>query len=76
MRSGKGRKARRVPLHPDAVRTLERYLLIRCPTGLPAVGSDAERAPLLVVCPGLAIFLTALSVTWIGQGLSQTGDKP
>jgi ABC-type dipeptide/oligopeptide/nickel transport system permease subunit len=35
-----------------------------------------ERAPLLVVCPGLAIFLTALSVTWIGQGLSQTGDKP
>jgi ABC-type dipeptide/oligopeptide/nickel transport system permease subunit len=35
-----------------------------------------ERAPLLVVCPGLAIFLTALSVTWIGQGLSQSGDKP
>jgi len=35
-----------------------------------------ERAPLLVVCPGLAIFLTALSVTWIGQGLSQTGSKP
>ncbi|KRE12686.1 ABC transporter permease [Bosea sp. Root483D1] len=34
-----------------------------------------ERAPLLVVCPGLAIFLTALSVTWIGQGLSQTGSK-
>ena len=28
-----------------------------------------ERAPWLVVCPGLAIFLTALSVTWIGQGL-------
>ncbi|MBI1774143.1 MAG: ABC transporter permease [Proteobacteria bacterium] len=28
-----------------------------------------ERAPLLVFMPGLAIFLTALSVTWIGQGL-------
>ena len=28
-----------------------------------------ERAPLLVICPGLAIFLTALSVTWIGHGL-------
>ena len=28
-----------------------------------------ERAPWLVVCPGLAIFLTALSVTWVGQGL-------
>ena len=29
----------------------------------------AERAPLLVIAPGIAIILTALSVTWIGQGL-------
>lgn len=29
----------------------------------------AERAPLLVLAPGLAIILTALSVTWIGQGM-------
>jgi peptide/nickel transport system permease protein len=28
-----------------------------------------ERAPLLVVAPGLALFLVALSVTWIGHGL-------
>lgn len=35
--------------------------------------SYAERAPLLVVAPGLAIFLTALSVTWIGQGLEMKG---
>ncbi|AMJ61710.1 ABC transporter permease [Bosea sp. PAMC 26642] len=35
-----------------------------------------ERAPLLVLCPGLAIFITALSVTWIGQGLSQRGGTP
>lgn len=28
-----------------------------------------ERAPMLMIAPGLAIFLTALSVTWIGQGL-------
>ncbi|AOO82253.1 ABC transporter permease [Bosea vaviloviae] len=28
-----------------------------------------ERVPMLVIAPGLAIFLTALSVTWIGQGL-------
>jgi peptide/nickel transport system permease protein len=35
----------------------------------------AERAPLLVVAPGLAIFLTALSVTWIGQGLEMMGRK-
>jgi ABC-type dipeptide/oligopeptide/nickel transport system permease subunit len=29
----------------------------------------AERAPLLVVAPGIAIILTALSVTWIGRGM-------
>jgi hypothetical protein len=28
-----------------------------------------ERAPLLGILPGLAIFITALSVTMIGQGL-------
>jgi ABC-type dipeptide/oligopeptide/nickel transport system permease subunit len=28
-----------------------------------------ERAPWLVFAPGFAIFITALSVTWIGQGL-------
>jgi peptide/nickel transport system permease protein len=28
-----------------------------------------DRAPWLVIAPGLAIFLSALSVTWIGQGL-------
>lgn len=33
----------------------------------------AERAPLLVILPGLALFLTALSVTWIGQGLELRG---
>jgi peptide/nickel transport system permease protein len=27
--------------------------------------------PLLVIAPGLVIFLTALSVTWIGQGLER-----
>ena len=34
-----------------------------------------ERAPWLVICPGLAIFLTALSVTWIGQGLDAQAAK-
>lgn len=28
-----------------------------------------ERAPLLMIVPGIAIFLAALSVTWIGHGL-------
>lgn len=29
----------------------------------------AERLPILVIAPGVAIFLSALSVTWIGHGL-------
>lgn len=28
-----------------------------------------ERAPMLMIAPGIAIFLTALSVTWIGHGI-------
>jgi integrase/recombinase XerC len=49
VRSGKGRKARRLPLHPDAQRLLQRYLHeVRCPVGLPPIGSELEREPLLV----------------------------
>jgi len=49
VRRGKGRKARRVPLHSDAVALLRRYLHdLRCPDGLPLIGSAAEREPLLV----------------------------
>src|SRR3989441_6105768 len=49
VRSGKAGKARRVPLHPDAQRLLRRYLeIVRCPEGLPAIGSDQERERLLV----------------------------
>jgi site-specific recombinase XerD len=53
VRSGKAGKARRVPLHPDAQRLLRRYLeSVRCPAGLPAIGSDQERELLLV---GIAV---------------------
>jgi site-specific recombinase XerD len=48
VRSGKAGKARRVPLHADAQRLLRRYLDIRCPEGLSAIGSDQERERLLV----------------------------
>ena len=49
VRSGKGRKARRIPLHADAVRLLERYLTqVRCPQHVPTLGSDDERSALLV----------------------------
>jgi integrase/recombinase XerC len=49
VRKGKGRKARRVPLHRDAITLLRHYLReLRCPDGMPAIGSDAEREPLLV----------------------------
>ena len=49
IRSGKGGKARRLPLHPDAQRILQRYLKkVRCPSGIPPISSDQEREPLLV----------------------------
>ncbi len=49
VRSGKGGKPRRLPLHLDASRILERYLQeVRCPTGMPSIGSDQEREALLV----------------------------
>lgn len=49
VRSGKGGKARRLPLHPDAQRSLLRYLdEVRCPAGMPAIGSDLEREAFLV----------------------------
>lgn len=48
IRSGKAGKARRIPLHADAQRLLRRYLDIRCPEGLPVIGSDQERELLLV----------------------------
>ena len=34
-----------------------------------------ERMPLLAIAPGVTIFLTALSVTMIGQGLEITVDR-
>jgi site-specific recombinase XerD len=49
IRSGKGGKARRLPLHSEAQRMLRRYLKeIRCPAGIPPIGSDQERESLLV----------------------------
>lgn len=49
VRRGKGRKARRIPLHRDALTLLQRYLHeLRCPQGLPVLGSDAERELLLM----------------------------
>jgi site-specific recombinase XerD len=48
IRHGKGGRMRRVILHPDAIQLLHRYLnKLRCPQGIPAIGSDAEREPLI-----------------------------
>lgn len=48
IRHGKAGKARRVPIHADAQRLLQRYLEeVRCPEGLSAIGSAAEREPFL-----------------------------
>jgi site-specific recombinase XerD len=48
VRSGKGRKARRVQLTQEVIRTLTTYLKVRCPAGLPPIGSEAEREALLM----------------------------
>lgn len=50
VRHGKAGKARRVPLHPEAQKMLQRYLnQVRCPSQpLPAVGSEQEREPLFI----------------------------
>jgi integrase/recombinase XerC len=49
VRHGKGGRMRRVMLNTEAIRVLRRYLTrLRCPQGQPAVGSNAEREPLLV----------------------------
>jgi integrase/recombinase XerC len=49
VRRGKGGRPRRVPLHRDAVPLLKAYLTrLRCPSGVPAIGSEAERAQLLL----------------------------
>jgi integrase/recombinase XerC len=48
VRTGKGRKARRIPIDGEPVRYLADYLAVRCPTGLPPLGSNAEREPFLM----------------------------
>jgi integrase/recombinase XerC len=48
IRSGKGGKGRRVPLTTEAVRRFRDYLKVRCAHGLPPIGSEAERQPLLM----------------------------
>lgn len=49
VRQGKGKKARRVPLHSDAHAWMVEYLEeVRCPDGMPAIGSPEEREPLLL----------------------------
>jgi site-specific recombinase XerD len=48
VRRGKGKKARRIPLHSEAQSTLNQYLkAVRCPDGIPEIGTEAERKPLL-----------------------------
>ncbi|KPV54937.1 hypothetical protein SE17_00740 [Kouleothrix aurantiaca] len=49
IRHGKGGRMRRVMLSAEAIHLLRRYLTrLRCPHGIPLIGSDAEREPLIV----------------------------
>lgn len=47
VRAGKGGTMRRVPIEGEGLRRLREYLALRCPGGVPRLGSDAEREPLL-----------------------------
>lgn len=61
VRSGKGGKARRLPLHPDARRLIERYLHeVRCPAGIPPIGSNQEREA----------FLLGMQITSVGSPMT------
>lgn len=82
VRSGKGGKARRVPLHADAGRLLQTYIdKVRCPTGWPGIGSTEEREPLLAgqeitapgqpIRPGVTPSLIRLRVRVLGRTASQ-----
>ena len=82
VRSGKGGKARRVPLHDDAVRLLRTYLdQVRCPSGLPGIGVEEEREPLLAgqditapgqpIRPGVTTSLLRLRLKTLGQAASE-----
>jgi len=56
VRHGKAGKARRVPIHADAQRLLQRYLeQVRCPAGPPPLGSGAEREPFLAGIDAAAV---------------------
>ncbi len=49
VRRGKGARTRRVMLNTEVVAVLRRYLkYLRCPQGMPLIGSDTEREALLV----------------------------
>lgn len=37
-----------MPIVGESVHRLEAYLAVRCPNGLPAIGSDAEREAFLI----------------------------
>jgi site-specific recombinase XerD len=82
IRSGKAGKARRVPLHADAQRLLRRYLdVVRCPAGVPSIGSDQERERLLVgidvtrrgqpTTPGITQRVAQRTVQHLGQYAAQ-----
>jgi site-specific recombinase XerD len=82
IRSGKAGKARRVPLHADAQRLLRRYLdVVRCPAGVPSIGSDQERELLLVgidvtrrgqpTAPGITQRVAQRTVQQVGQRAAQ-----
>lgn len=82
IRSGKGQKARRIPLHPDAQRILSDYVdEVRCVGGRPRVGSAEEAESLFggrmmtepahPFKPGINPRLLQRLIRTLGEGASQ-----
>jgi len=78
VRAGKGGKARRLPIAGETVKRLREYLRFRCPSGLPPVGSDAEREPLLFAqqrASGMVTWRPGMQTVTMRKRLAELGKE-
>jgi site-specific recombinase XerD len=78
VRAGKGGKARRLPIEGETVKRLREYLRLRCPSGLPSIGSDAEREPLLFAqqrASGAITWRPGMKIVTMRKRLTELGKE-
>jgi integrase/recombinase XerC len=78
VRAGKGRKARRLPIEGETVKRLREYLRVRCPSGLPPIGSDAEREALLLAqqrAEGIVTWRPGIKTVSMRKRLTELGKE-